>query len=98
MNMPYYLKLKVFNSALLSSVLYGCESWLTQSLSDLSSYYMTAVKLLLEVRRSTPNIMSLLEVGLPELPSIILKRQCNWISKYMRRTNAEEPLQQTLHM
>ncbi len=84
--------------SLLSSVLYGCESWLTQSLSDLSSHYMTAVKLLLGVRRSTPNIICLLEAGLPELPSIILKHQCNFISKYMRWTNGEEPLQQILQL
>jgi hypothetical protein len=56
-DMPYAVKAKVLNAALLSSILYSCESWLTDQLSQINKHYMSAVKLLVGVRITTPNMM-----------------------------------------
>ena len=51
---PFWVKRKVLDAALLSSVLYSCESWLGTSVKAAQSMYYTAVKALLAVRVSNP--------------------------------------------
>ena len=40
----------VFDAAILSSILYGCESWFGVNLESLNSTYCTLIKVLLSVR------------------------------------------------
>jgi len=47
---PFWVKKTAFNAALLSSILYGCESWLGTSLKQIDSTYRTLVGVLLGVR------------------------------------------------
>jgi hypothetical protein len=96
--MPYSVKAKVLNAALLSSILYSCESWLTDQLSPINKHYMSAVKLLLGVRITTPNILCLVEAGMPELSATVLKRQGNFMRKFLQHSSGEEPLAHALHL
>lgn len=91
-NMPFSCKARVFRAALLSSMLYACEGWLTDNTSAIRKHYMSAVKLLLGVRTTTSNVICLIEAGLPELDSIILKRRGNMVRSFRQNSTGEEPL------
>ena len=97
-NMPCCLKKKVMEAALLSAMLYASESWITDGLKTVNQHYMAAVKLLLGVRRTTPHVLCLIEAGLPDLSSKILKRHCNFMTSFAQRTSQDEPLAQALRL
>ncbi|ELU15006.1 hypothetical protein CAPTEDRAFT_197602 [Capitella teleta] len=74
-NMPFTFKYKVLTVALSASMLYSCESWLTDNTSGVNKLYMAAMKMLLGVRTTTPNSVCQIEIGIQQLKSTILKRQ-----------------------
>jgi len=94
--MPYFLKAKVLDAALMSSMLYGCEAWVTNNLAAVTKHYNTALKLLLGVRTTTINALCLIESGRPELASIIMKKRCTFIRKFIKNTSGDEPLSRVL--
>ena len=53
-SIPFYIKKQVFDSCLISSLLYGCEAWLTINIKVVESVYIRMIKILLGVRESTP--------------------------------------------
>ena len=55
---PFLVKKRVLEAAFMSSILYGCESWLNVSLKPVETMYLKAVKALLGVRITTPNNLS----------------------------------------
>ncbi|ELU00462.1 hypothetical protein CAPTEDRAFT_216177 [Capitella teleta] len=55
-NMPFTFKHKVLTAALSASMLYSCESWLTDNTSGVNKLYMAAMKMLLGVRTTTPTL------------------------------------------
>lgn len=81
---PFHIKLKVFDACILSSILYGCESWLCEDLASVNTIYMRAIKLLLGVRASTPNNTCLIELGYPTLKEIVRKRQRTFYTNYIQ--------------
>lgn len=70
-NAPYFLKMKVFEAALTSSIVYSCESWFDIPLRSLKTLYHTAIKSLLDVRLNTCNDVCLIETGLLPLEFLI---------------------------
>ena len=66
-DVPYIVKRRVFDAALMSTLLYGCESWLGADLKPVIKLYNWAIKTLLGVRKSTPNDTCYAEVGCPSL-------------------------------
>ena len=64
-NFPFGVKKNVFQAAILSAILYSCESWLSNSVKAIGRLYMSLVKSLLGVRISTPNDLCLIELGYP---------------------------------
>ena len=97
-NMPYSLKLKVLNAALTSSMLYGCETWLINNIAPVAKHYHTALKLLLGVRTSTPNMLSMIECGQAEVASIIVKRRSHFINTFSHNASGDEPLLHALRL
>ena len=97
-NMPFCLKKKVLEAALFSSMLYACESWLTDGLKAVNQHYMAAIKQLLGVRSTTPHVLCLLEAGLPDLIGTITKRRCNFMTAFVQRSSQDEPLSQVLEL
>ena len=97
-NMPFSFKARVMKAALISAMLYSCESWITGNFSSINKQYMSAVKALLGVRLSTPNTLCLLEAGLSEVSSIIKQRQTTFMKRFMAKTTGEEPLSQALQL
>ena len=70
-DIPFIVKRRVFEAALMSSLLYGCESWVGADLKPIVRLYNWALKHLLGVRKSTPNDVCYAEVGHPSLPDLL---------------------------
>ena len=70
--MPY--KKKVFDECIISSLLYGCESWLTNKKKEIERLYHSAIKSLLGVRDTTRNDIILIECGMTKIDEFIRKK------------------------
>ena len=97
-SMPYNLKRKVFDAALMTAILYGAETWLTDHLSKLEKHYNMAMKLLLGVRSCTPNILCNIEGGLPTISTYIFDRRRNFVKKFIANASGDEPLSLVLRL
>ena len=67
----------------MSTILYGCESWLNCDLKPVVKLYNWGIKQLLGVRMTTCNEVCYLELGLPPLRALVTSRQrkffrCMW--------------------
>ena len=78
---PFWIKRKVFEAALLTSVLYSAEAWLSKDLAHLHKMYMALVKTLLGVRTLTPIDICLTELGYCTLPGHVRLMQHRFISR-----------------
>ena len=74
-DIPFIVKRRVLDAALMSTLLYGCESWLGADLKPMSKLYNWCLKELLGVRRSTCNEVCYAELGYPSLPQIVALKQ-----------------------
>ena len=82
---PFIVKEKVWDSCLTSSIMYGCETWLSPDLRKAESPYMSSLKQLLAVRSQTPTNMVLTEVGAVSPTAFIVSRQKKYLLKLMSR-------------
>lgn len=87
---PFWIKKTVLDSALMSAILYDCESWMMKSLQPMNQLYTAAIKLLLGVRNTTPNDLCLVEVGYPSLSGYVRNRQVKLFTKLLRERDAME--------
>ena len=96
---PYNVKKKVWESALKSSILYGCESWLTSDLRVVDKPYMSTLKQLLGVRQATCNELVLAETGLSDIKSQIQDKQSAFLKKLVTRDGFRDSyLEHTVNM
>jgi len=84
---PFAIKKKVLNAALLSAILYSCESWLTNNLKHVQLLYISAIKALLGVRRTTTNDLCLVELGLPSISGFVKDAQCKYFKRILTSRN-----------
>ena len=91
---PFRVKKRVLEAAFLSTILYGCESWLKVSLKPVTAMYMKAVRAPLGVRATTPTNLCIVEGGLKPLESLVKQRQKKFFQKMMtaRAELHEDPL------
>jgi hypothetical protein len=88
---PFSVKKKVFEAALMSSILYGCESWLSTSAVNAASHlYIACIRQLLGVRKTTATELCLAETGLPTLQSRIKATQQTWFAKKQDRMEMDD--------
>ena len=80
-DVPFYVKFKVFNAAVMSSILYGCESWLCGNIKPMEKLYYMCIKHLLGVRKNTTTSLCLVELGLPSLKALVTQRQRKFFKK-----------------
>ena len=64
-DIPFLIKKKVFDAALMSAILYGSELWLNGNLQPIDKLYKWCIKQLLGVRKSTTNDVYQIELGMP---------------------------------
>ena len=62
--MPFSYKMKVFRAAVMSSLFYSSESWLTSNINSIEKSYNKLVRILLGVRNNVPILLCLAELGL----------------------------------
>ena len=80
-DVPFIVKRRVFDAALMSSLLYGCESWVGGDLRPITKLYNWGIKQLLGVRKTTPNDVCYAEAGYPSLPDLVRLKQHIFYSK-----------------
>ena len=83
---PFSVKRRVVEAAFNAAILYGCESWLGASCQIMDKLYITAVKCLLGVRKTTANDLCLAEIGLPSLQSLVRHKQQTFIKNMINKT------------
>ena len=71
--MPFSYKKKVFDAAVISSFLYGSESWLTNNIKGIERQYNKLVKCLLSVRNNTSINLCVVESGITPIKDIIIR-------------------------
>ena len=74
-DLPLIIKKRVFDSCILSTLLYGCESWLNADLKPVSKLYNRALKQILGVRLTTCNDVCYIESGYAPLSAIVENKQ-----------------------
>ena len=91
---PFVVKRRVFDTALMSSLLYGCESWLNADLKSMEKLHNWAIKQLLGVRKTTCNDLCYLEMGYPPLKDLVIAKQRNFFVKMwsQRSGMGDDPL------
>ena len=93
-DIPFVVKRRVFDAALMSSLLYGCESWVGADFKPVIKLYNWSLKQLLGVRRTTANLVCYAESGYLPLPELLKMKQHKFFSKvYAERLNLnDDPL------
>ena len=79
------VKLKVWKSALCSSILYGCETWLTKDLRAVEPIYVSTLKSALGVRTTTCNDLVFLECGEVDAATHVRQQQFKFLKKLTSR-------------
>ena len=96
---PYAVKKMVWHSCMQSAILYGCETWLTPSLSCLSRPFLRTVKDMLGVRPQTYTSAIIVETGICEPKALIHARQKRFLSKLRASSHYQgSPVQQAICM
>ena len=72
-DIPFIVKKRVFDAALTSSLVYGCESWFTADLRPVSKLYNWCLKEMLGVRKTTCNDLCYIESGYPSLQNFFIR-------------------------
>lgn len=71
----------MFDAALMSTVLYGCESWFQGDLRPVERLYNWGIKQLLGVRMTTCTDLCYVELGYPPLKYLVKAKQRKFFSK-----------------
>ena len=74
-DVPFHIKRKVFQAALMSSILYRYESWLNDNIKPIHKFYMWYIKQILGMKKNTCNDLRLIELGLPSVCALIKPKQ-----------------------
>ena len=96
--MPYMYKKKVLQAAIISSLLYGSESWFDAKLKMLEQMYYGALKSLLGVRETTQTDVILIETGMPTVKELISMRTIAFVKKNVRADKDSTPLAKAFKM
>ena len=96
---PFTVKKRVVEAAFMSTILYGCESWLNISLKPAEKMYNSAIKALLGVRSSATNDLCIIEGGFKPLAGLVKDRQKKFFDKMASRSyHHEDPFTHAMQM
>lgn len=93
-DIPFIVKKRVFEAALMSTLVYGCESWIGGDLKPMVKLYNWCLKTLLGVRRSTCNDVCYVESGYPPLGELVRHKQHKFFRTMWRERSGldDDPL------
>ena len=89
--MPFKYKKMVFEGAVMSSLLYSSESWLTTNIKPIEQQYNQLVRCLLGVRKNTSLNLCLLEAGIPPIRHIISRQRSNFLKSKVNVNDIDQP-------
>ena len=79
------MKKRIFDAALMSAILYGCESWLNADLRPVTKLYNLCIKQLFGVRTTTCNDLCYVELCYPLLKDLVLSRKRKFFKKMWQK-------------
>ena len=80
---PLSVKLTVLRACVTTALLHNCEAFGPKIPKNLESTYFSLVKACMGIRSSAPNMLALIESGMPTLESMIYSRQFSFFTKYV---------------
>jgi hypothetical protein len=86
-NAPYKVKQTVLYGAVSSSLLYGCETWMTKDLKCVDSTLVNCLKSLLGVRNQTCSDLVYMETGACPASAVVQNRQKKCINRLLNRND-----------
>ena len=92
------MKKQVAYACVLSSILYGCETWFTNSFGKAETMYTKIVKALLDVRNTTCNDICLVEADMPSFEALVTKRMKKYLQKKIPNLDDEDPLTKAIEL
>ena len=81
---PIMIKLKVVNACINSALIYGCESWGSTPLNTVEILQRKALRMILDVSKTTANEIVYIESGYGKLKPTIYKRQMLFFRKFKK--------------
>ena len=90
-SIPFYINNQVFDSCIISSLLYGCETWLTNNLRVIEHVYTRMAKILLGVRYAASTANCLIEIRQKILKTIVNERRKLFLVKKHLSIGDDEP-------
>ena len=95
---PYSMKKRVAEACVLSSILYGAETWFTDSYGKAETMYTKIVKALLDVRNTTCNDVCLMEADMPSFKALVKKKMKAYLQKKIPKLGCEDPLWKAMEL
>ena len=97
-DVPFYMKKRVAEACVLSSILYGAETWFTDNFGKVETLYTKVVKALLDVRNTTCNDVCLIEADMPSFQSLVKHRMKTYLQKKIPKIDCEYPLWKAIEL
>ena len=97
-DVPFSMKKQVAYACVLSSILYGCETWFTNNFGKAETMYTKIVKALLDVRNTTCNDVCLVEADMPSFQALVTKRMKKYIQKMIPNLDVDDPLAKAIEL
>ena len=85
-------------SCVLSALIYGTETWLTDNFKQLDILYGRIIRALLGVKHSTPIDLCLIEAGMNPLKNIIMERRRIFMANKVPILTLDDPLGYCLNL
>lgn len=99
-DVPFLVKKKVFDAALMSALIYGSESWLNGNIKPVEKLYKWCIKKLLGVRKTTANDLCMIELGVAPLRAIVRAKQRKFMNRMWTERIAmnDDPLMHAIRL
>ena len=82
--MPFAVKKTVFEAAVVSTIVYSSETWLTKNTKVIENSYNAMVRLLLGVRSNTSFKLCLIEAGLEPFNHLVQARRAKYLTEWFQ--------------
>ena len=97
-DVPFSMKKRVAEACVLSSLLYGAETWFTDSFGKAETMYNKVVKALLDVRNATCTDVCLIEADMASFQSLVKHRMKKYLQKKIPKIDSEYPLWKAIEL
>ena len=95
---PFLVKKRVAIACVLTSIVYGSETWFTDNYGKAETLYNKIVKSLLDVRQTTCTDLCFIEADMPSFAALVRERMRKYVQKKLPTLEADHPLQLALNL